>query len=1657
MPRLDLNLSALNQQRRELAALQSQQLELDNALATQQAALDAALRAGESPNVIGMLQEQVNESRAARQQLLNRLREQALGIDQLSNGLLGELDPARMVEALDGGQPIAILPMRLETRYFPPGQAQSLRIRVYPDDINTIEHMAALTGKERQAGMDYWLARFNSNPDEAGRIARDLALGVGRSRCGWILRVLTPDNADQEGQEGVLPQFPALPVIDAKAKQTRAVLLPDRWCAIGYAAGRREVFRVWGNRIPDELVLSPDWLNLDQPEALLAGDRAWLADFDAALAKGMALEVTQQMLNANALQQHGIPFHLATDTLERLLIVGLEWSKDAQQSATELAELLAAQRDSSGLAFVPLNTPTNNTEAAASGYSPAQQRTPPPTPAENAQLPADKDALQLLVAALGLPPQGLPADGIDNAHLPEQRTALHMMNVLWRGTFGHYLMELWNPPGDENDRLLKTPAQYELRRYAVSYLRPAGPLPLLRVGKQPYGILPVAGKRFVPDAVGGRLQAILGDRQAAVEQNVSKVLSVLRPMWELASSAVPRLTNGDVDRAKDILQTSPWSQAAYYRNADAICLKPLVLDISGVQKPAKQQVIQTLLSTLGISQETYHSLPIFNCTSFPPDPPYQPGSLAGVPWVLADDKQPSIEAAPDTNFPDAKNYLKQIALALTLAPDQSDAQLSAFQSGPALLQALAACSVQLERHDAVQSYALLSGAVTKVESVAMPKLVNVETPAQNEAAFNVGSPRQLAAVVIPSLTGKASLGQHVASSLAAQPLAMLAGDAVNVSIRLNDSVAHLHPALRNVGAVKLSLEYLADRPVGELNVAFRTTLDAFSYRLDAWYTARASRRLETLRASQPTGLYVGGYAWVENLKADHRPDSDGYLLAPSLGQAASAAILRSGFLANHEQGAFNIDLDSRRTRRALDILQGLTRDQPLAALYGYRIERGLRDALLGKLIWPLRLAYPWRPAGADPSDEPKEAVGARDVVDGVALLDAWQASTANVWTRVESVEVNGTHPFAGLSMQEQQAFEAALNDAVDLADSVSDLLMAEGMHQIVQGNFERAAAAMAVADKQALPIETQVARTPRGGASYTQRVALLCPPPADDNWPQDRRAVAEPALNAWLAYMLGAPARYVFSAVVHRGQTENGNPVIDADPVSVNLTELGYSPLSAVLAATTVSKNTMTGPADTGFRGRLADALVNKLANPQTVTGLDIQQEAGNGQLGLAHFEALATTLRALLDKARPLTRKDLVVPDDPIEKNLPDEGEYPGVDAAELRARADALIADYTGLKSTLEASANADDLLVALSALEDFLPPASWPQQVQAIDAQGADPAQRKARGDAARAALAAILQTKLDALNAPIPLQADQLAPTHGQHVQQAIDQIKLLLGRDFPVLPRFSLGAYSTEFSASLAEQDALTSADPWRVPGWIPRLARVRDGLDRFAGALSAHETLVDYSAAEDFNLVQYPHRKGQTWAALPEAWREDEGKAPDLTQVPEELHDYLAQQPGAPYKDINRVAPKLALALHTPGGLAAPDNNSALAGMVCDEWAEFIPDRFQTAAIAFHYDAPGARPPQSILLAVPPHQNQENWEFDDVLDVLHEAWDLARLRAVRPRDLAGGLGLLLPGNYLPHDYTGELPGVRALELARQALRNRIGAVSKSAIIPLGKI
>jgi len=170
------------------------------------------------------------------------------------------------------------------------------------------------------------------------------------------------------------------------------------------------------------------------------------------------------------------------------------------------------------------------------------------------------------------------------------------------------------------------------------------------------------------------------------------------------------------------------------------------------------------------------------------------------------------------------------------------------------------------------------------------------------------------------------------------------------------------------------------------------------------------------------------------------------------------------------------------------------------------------------------------------------------------------------------------------------------------------------------------------------------------------------------------------------------------------------------------------------------------------------------------------------------------------------------------------------------------------------------------------------------------------------------------------------------------------------------------------------------------------------------------------------------------------------------------LKTFLDERPGVKYRNIQRVAPTLAIACHCPGGLDAPAADTSLAAFVCDEWAEFIPDPFQTAGIGFNYDAPGARPPQSVLLALPPRVNQDAWTFDDLLDVIHEAFDLAKLRAVRPQDLKGGLGALLPGNYLPQTYTEWLPSVQVLKMQRDAMKRMVSDVAKiDNVFTLGKV
>ena len=153
-----------------------------------------------------------------------------------------------------------------------------------------------------------------------------------------------------------------------------------------------------------------------------------------------------------------------------------------------------------------------------------------------------------------------------------------------------------------------------------------------------------------------------------------------------------------------------------------------------------------------------------------------------------------------------------------------------------------------------------------------------------------------------------------------------------------------------------------------------------------------SRRCATAR---PDGARLGGYGVLEDVRPSPlaEPLSHGYIHAPSLGQAATAAVLRSGYLAHRREqdSPLAVDLSSRRVRLALGLLEGVRAGQPLAAILGYRFERGLHDhhpaLILDRFIAPLRGIAP-----LDPLTEAEHALGVaeaheRDLADQIGLLE----------------------------------------------------------------------------------------------------------------------------------------------------------------------------------------------------------------------------------------------------------------------------------------------------------------------------------------------------------------------------------------------------------------------------------------------------------------------------------------------------------------------------------------------------------------------------------------------------------------------------------------------------------------------------------------------
>ncbi len=1619
MPLLDLNRAAIEGARAEFDQQRVAQRSQRAALAQAHSELTALQLQGATAEALRRKQTQIDQLDTAARRNVAAGKAQLAAIRNFSEGLLAQRDPALLVEALDTRHPVLLMPVSVQTRY--DDAPSKLMVRIYPDALHSFQHQPGLTSSELAEGKRYWNLRF-ATPSDSESPWKQIALIFGPMRAAYIVRTTTPGNVAALAQGGA-PQFDdaAIPVAADDAREVVATALPDRFVVVGTLNGQ-EVLRKWGSAVADLLPLSPlfDPLLVDDPQTWdpFADDRSWLVDYDAAVVAGMAITVTQADLKGGA---------RLSDGFDRLVVLGVDWTQSADSAAALLADLFDNHQHAQGLKFVAQGTPTNNTGDKRSGFRASSTDVAASLQPDAADAQAASIAASLAAAAagvgsgpvvadelagagarlqllLGLPPGGFDAGLIPGAELQEGATSGHMLNALWKATLGYTLRYFWNPL-DPAQTLLNDTSVELLRAHAVRYLRASGPLSALRVGNQPYGILPISARAFVPAA------------NSAVERHVFETLGWFRNIWQAAVPRVPTMRQPSADRLHQLLAMQPWSVAKRFWQVAGpanIANYPDIKDTAFAQRLLIQFMVADLLGKQPFSVRS----PFLAACAVRP----KPHSLDAVAWVQRDPEDARREVAPE--LPLARDFIGTLLGLLSTASGDPRSALGQMENADSLLEALLAFAADEEVlhsgrelfYGHIDRSPLLSAAVKLgARNMRYAEYNGVDTATLVGDQFEMGHASAVLGLKLVGSTGEQSVAQFIGSQLGL-------------------AVANWPEALKNVATFNQSLAFLQQRTVGELDQALRTSLDVCAFRLDAWITSLATKRLDQMRERAPQGIHIGAFGVVEDLRPDSQlrdqriADSQGYVHAPSLQQATTAAVLRSGHLANRDAaaGAFDIDLRSQRVQRAKRLLEGVANGQSMAALLGYRFERSLRDHDLSQHILDYRRVFPLRPTGAAPEDGAENS-GVRDVIDGVRLMAEYRDK--------------GIHAISPASVPAADRPQVAvfIDDLLDLMDSVSDLLVSESVHQIIGGNLDAAGAAMLALDKQSRPPEPRVIETPHSTRGYTQRVVVVMQTINPGPWApmNDLAALVEPRLNAWLARLLGDPARFRFEArvlqQVDTGEIFDGRPVRrwdeTANRLQAGLEELGMSPLSLVLAS-----EAQTSGGQSGVQERLG-ALLS--AQAQASFGAAAAEmaivlqpgppvDAAPGSIGLVEFESLCWLLHRLLDKTRALRRMDMVQARDGVESEATlNDGEFAGVDRVDLQgrlllvdSRADSAVAALDAAVAAVPADPEQLDpaapasraLLNALLAALGQAELLGWrsalaSQPVAADSAQG----EQVASGDtlvAARARAAALLAEVTARRAAAPPAQAGD-AP--GEQVRKTLARMRAVLGKSFPILPLFTLGGLAAESAASLTRRDQLLNGDDLAIAGWLPKLGAVRENTGLLNDVISATEAMGVLTQASDFKLLQTSaqiDKPVKRWGALP-------------------CH---------PDDDLRGV---VAVVAHAPAALATLDADDAMAGLFVDEWSETIPARQETTGLGFHFDAPGARAPQSMLLAVPHDLSVPNWTLDALLGVVDEAMALARLRAVRPQDLQG-LGLLLPGIFLSNNFKRDVP---SLDFARLVEKN----------------
>jgi len=1076
---------------------------------------------------------------------------------------------------------------------------------------------------------------------------------------------------------------------------------PERFVLLGYKNNELVIEEI-GKLIPSPLQVGFDPNNTeannfkptDEGDLNIPKEVQWIVDFNKAVENGMGFRVNLTSKNENG--------------VDRLFVIGLRLSSDETTEGGQklLSELFDHHYYSSkGFSMIRQGTPTNNTEKESAGkqdiedtdatfnYYFKKQSSFKHSPDWQSR----QDG-QWLSEWLGINEDFFKK--ILNADGHDQADALNMNLALWPGTLG-YAMDAMMKPVFNASTIDIT------RQFFSMFVSGRGTVPAIRIGNQPYGILPATAFQrqqwMYPQRIDNNIRgyrfnfAGIPTVHTSFLQGLYELLLKIRSDWK--SLLVPQVAHVSAEKPLrshqqllDILGLHPNSVEFHKRYLQtlemlysyAYFIFPVEQGKMGFDKMEFGRAYQLLLD-LGydpLKNDAEGRLPLLS-------------KLYGLndEWehkIIIDTVPLSESKGLREYTTDKKNYITALIAAAGKSLDALRKNEGLSENPSALLFSFLKFSLEQGYFDTAVRLHELADVFTPGESA----MVRTEQPYihMNWENRMVESRYALLYKRDDRIASNKTVAERV-SQLIANPLELKF-----ISAGLQQQMEALHH-LENISTARLER-------------AFVEHLDCCSYRLDAWQQAFTKLQLMLMRDNQPgseqepevasqKGIYLGAFGWLENVVPDKKKiltpktldkelqkdfketyvsDSAnaGFIHAPSVNQAVTAAVLRNAYLTNGKidnNDEFAVNLSSERIRLALSVIEGIQNGQSLAALLGYKFERVLHDRndLVGKgihtFIFSLRKRFPLNAnhildtkvendPSVDPNTVPITAIEARNVVHGKNLINHVKKQTGS----------NKMYPFGFASDELPNAdndIKGAITDAVNyimnIEDAIADLGMAESVHQICLGNYDRAAGVLESYSNGSYPQTPDVIRTPRTGPTLTHRVGLQIDfIPLVVYSASNPRGSAEPSLNNWLSAMV-PPMANVVCTFKYVDRVTN-----EAKTDTVTLAQLGLSPIDILYLLNTNGQAALT---------QLDEKILHYVyQNKPTRLDTDVVLEYTSRPADITKFSvfeiiSLVKSLRALLLQSANLKPTDV---------SMPRETSVNSKLSVTLdRARVDAVIAD--------------------------------------------------------------------------------------------------------------------------------------------------------------------------------------------------------------------------------------------------------------------------------------------------------------------------------------------------------------------------------------------